>query len=194
MKPTGKQTIATWLWRCACCLLQCCIGNSSKKGLQWATCTCFSLSGDGGEQRRLVETLSHKEKRMWFFISALTLSVSPPCLSSPSLHPSLLSLHSPHQHNGRISIFRNQTPLEDSHQTFSRRCEHAHTHTQTHSHPHVIRHTIFHIQKPIHTKTHTPKTTCKHTPASVYCHSARERQGEVGGHVYSVHNIAESEN
>lgn len=35
-------------------------------------------------------------------------------------------------------------PLEDSHQTFSRRRERAHT--QTNTHPHIIRHTIFHIR------------------------------------------------
>lgn len=78
---------------------------------------------------------------------------------------------------------------------FSRRCEQAHTHTQKiNTHPHSIGlFVIFTTRYTVYTHT-IPKTASKQTPALVYCHCARERQGEVGGHGYSVHNIAESEN
>lgn len=75
-----------------------------KKGVQLSCSHLLQLVGWWSAQRRLIETLSHEEKEVIFFfpyMSALTLSVSPPRLSFPSLRPSLPTLRSPHQHNSR---------------------------------------------------------------------------------------------
>lgn len=103
-------------------------------------------------RHRLVETLSHTEKEVIFlnYISASTLSVCHPRLSSPWL----LSLHSPHQHNGRISIFRKQTPLEDSHQALARRYEHPRSHEKKHT-PTWYQTHYFSYSQPQTRRTHT---------------------------------------
>lgn len=145
------------------------------KGLQRVSCTWFSLSGDGSARRRLVETLSHKGKAVIFF----------PYLLQHYLFLLLSSL---------FPLFTVHTNIMEEFVFLEARClkriliKHSQDAASTNA-PFFI-FTYSHT----HTPTHFLEKACKHTTALVYCHCVRERQGGVGGHDYTVHNKAESEN
>lgn len=165
MKPTGNQSVATWLWRPACCLLQCCIRESKKDFSELlAPASVCRVTECATQPCRNIKPYGKRgDIFFYYYISASTLSACPPRLSSPWL----LSLHSPHQHNGRISIFRKQTPLEDFHQTLARRYEHPRSHKKKHTPTWYQTHYFSYSQPQTkHTHTHTIPKTNTH---QLYC-------------------------
>lgn len=131
----------------------------------------FQLVGWWRAQCRLVKTLSHKAKEVCF-LSAMALF-----LPLASLFH-LLTVHT----NTMVEFVFLETSTR-LWRILIKCSQNAHTNT----HPHIIRLTFSLYSN---TGTHeVPKTACEHAQALVYCHSASERQGEVGGQ-----NIAESVN
>lgn len=174
MKPTGNQSVATWLWRPACCLLQCCIRESKKDFSELlAPASVCRVTECATQPCRNIKPYGKRgDIFFYYYISASTLSACPPRLSSPWL----LSLHSPHQHNGRISIFRKQTPLEDFHQTLARRYEHPRSHKKKHTPTWYQTHYFSYSQPQTkHTRTQFPRQT--HTSFTVLSLC----EGEAGG-------------
>lgn len=176
MKPTGNRTSATWLWLCACCLLHCCIWNSNRKRISVSCSHLLLLVRWWSAQQRVLETLSHKAKRLRRNGFSFT----------PLFFPSrLLST----DHTGIMAelVFLETKCLLRILIKCSKDAVSIHAHALSYTQ-------LFIFAKRCKQKRAFPKAACRaHSSALLHCHCEREQQRDVRGHCCST-ITAESQN
>lgn len=142
MKPTGNRSVATWLWRPACCLLQCCIRESKRDFSELlAPASVCRVTECATQARRNIKPYG---KRGDFFLIIYLLQhylfVILACLL-PGFY--LFTVHT----NTMVElVFLENRRLQRILIKRSQDATSIHAHTRKNTHPHGIRHTIFHIR------------------------------------------------
>lgn len=176
MKPTGNRTSATWLWLCACCLLHCCIWNSNRKRISGSCSHLLLLVRWWSAQQRVLETLSHKAKRLRRYLFLLHTPIFPSCLLSTDhtgIMAELVFLETKCLLRILIKCSKDVVSI------------HAHALSDTQ---------LFIFANGCKQKRAFPKAACRaRSSALVRCHCKREQQRDVRGHCCST-ITAESQN
>lgn len=171
MKPTGNRSVATWLWRPACCLLQCCIRESKRdfsellapasvcRVTECATQACRNIKPYG--------------KRGDFFL--LYICFNTICLSSSPVF-SLASISSQSTPTQWQNQYFQKTDASRGFSSSARKTLRASTLTQEKTHTHMVSDTLFFIFATTN-KTHTHDSLDKHTSFTILSVCEREAGG-----------------